>query len=227
MAVPSRNHQTVEQDEGRWGRRAIKPRVCIGFSGTYTCAAAGAVGRGGSRARQTKQASQDTNGGGVVETRGIYAASVHAWITHRRTRRQNEHRDRRIRACMRGTYVFSRRVVYPLGLVTDLHEMVQLVKKLLTGTMDLDTTPARHRSAKGSLVSSRTSRVSRGILSFFFFFYFFLSCSVPSRVCVRVVKYQHPGADLQAPRTRTPASYNKREYEFTPLFPFVLTYFFS
>lgn len=36
------------------------------------------------------------------------------------------------------TYVFSRRVVYPLGLVTDLHEMVQLVKKLLTGTMDLD-----------------------------------------------------------------------------------------
>lgn len=69
-----------------------------------------------------------------------------------------------------------------------------------------------------------------GLAAYIFSFFFFLThCVVCRRECVsrvRVVKYQHPGADLQAPRTRTPATYIKREYAVTPLFPFVLTYFF-
>lgn len=169
------------------GGRAIKPRVCIGFSGTYTCAAVVPRGlsRGGTgEARATNKTSLTRHkrgwGGGTAPAYmlPLYTSST---ITHRHADRQNEHRQ--ANTCMHErTYVFSRRVVYPLGLVTDLHEMVQLVKKLLTGTMDLDTTPAQHRSAKGSLVSSRRSRGSRGI--YLFFFLFNSLCSVPSRVCV-------------------------------------------
>lgn len=51
--------------------------------------------------------------------------------------------DKRVRAiqAMRvygRTYMFSGSVIDPLGLITDLDKVVQLVKKLLTGTMNLN-----------------------------------------------------------------------------------------
>lgn len=178
MALRAETSKQWNRDEGRWGRRAIKPRVCIGFSGTYTCAAV--VPRGLSRGRDARDKQNKPH-----KTQTGNARHIHCLCTRRYIRNTGIHADKwtqtQANTCMHErTYVFSRRVVYPLGLVTDLHEMVQLVKKLLTGTMDLDTTPAQHRSAKGSLVSSRTSRVCRGISFFLFFFY----CVVCRRECV-------------------------------------------
>lgn len=36
------------------------------------------------------------------------------------------------------TYMFSGDMINSLRLITDLHKMIQLIKKLLTGTMHLD-----------------------------------------------------------------------------------------
>lgn len=168
----SRNQPTVEQDGGSL-REACNKTPCVHrFQwNIYVCrrSAAGAVG-GSARDKQTSLTRHKREG-----ERAGYMLPLYTSNNTQAHTQTNEHRQ--ANTCMHErTYVFSRRVVYPLGLVTDLHEMVQLVKKLLTGTMDLDTTPAQHRSAKGSLMSSRTSRVYRGIFLFY--------CVVCRRECV-------------------------------------------
>lgn len=62
-------------------------------------------------------------------------------ITHRRVKSQdfNNIKNDNNRSCKRQlTYMFSGDMVNSLWLITDLHKMIQLIKKLLTGTMNLN-----------------------------------------------------------------------------------------